>query len=105
MFYNGFPSIGNSDVAVLVSTGFPSYSQPNTLFHRFAYDYSCADWDGLRDHLRDVPWEVIFKLSASSAASEFCELFSLELMYIPLIENIRSSLTDLHGFQLVVLLP
>ena len=38
-----------------------------------AYDYSCTDWDGLRDHLRDVPWEDIFKLSASAAASEFCE--------------------------------
>ena len=100
-----FPPLENSDVAVLVSTDFPSYSQPNTLFHRFAYDYSHADWDGLHDHLRDVPWEVIFKLSASSNASEFCELFSLELMYIPLTENIRSSLTDLHGFQLVVLLP
>ena len=38
-----------------------------------SYDYSGADWDGLRDHLRDVPWEDIFKLSASAAASEFCE--------------------------------
>ena len=38
-----------------------------------AYDYSRADWDGLRDHLRDVPWEDIFKLGASTAASEFCE--------------------------------
>ena len=36
-------------------------------------DYSRADWDGLRDHLRDVPWEDIFKLGASGAASEFCE--------------------------------
>ena len=26
-----------------------------------AYDYSRADWDGLRDHLRDVLWEDIFK--------------------------------------------
>ena len=25
------------------------------------------------DHLRDVPWEDIFKISASAAASEFCE--------------------------------
>ena len=32
-----------------------------------------ADWDGLRDHLRDVPWEDIFKFGASAAASEFCE--------------------------------
>ena len=38
-----------------------------------AYDYSPADWDDLRDHLRDVPWEDIFKLRASVAASEFCE--------------------------------
>ena len=38
-----------------------------------AYDYSRADWDGLRDHLRNVPWEDIFKLSASAAANEFCE--------------------------------
>ena len=34
---------------------------------------SRADWDGLRDHLRDVPREDIFKLGASAAASEFCE--------------------------------
>ena len=38
-----------------------------------AYDYSCADWDHLCDHLRDVPWENIFKPSTSAAASEFCE--------------------------------
>ena len=38
-----------------------------------AYDYSCGDWDGLFDNLRDVPWEGIFKLSASAAANEFCE--------------------------------
>ena len=37
------------------------------------YDYSYADWDGLHDHLRDVPWEDIIKLGASMAASEFCE--------------------------------
>ena len=51
----------NSDHgAVSVSVDFPSYS--------------CADWDGLRDHFRDVLREDIFKLSASAAASEFCEL-------------------------------
>ena len=49
-----------------------------------AYDYSCADWDGLHDNLRDVPWEDIFKLSASAAASEFCEWFQVEIdVYIP----------------------
>ena len=75
-----------------------------------AYDYSCADWDGICDHLRDVPWEGIFKLAASAAAaaaaaSEFCGGFRLELINISLIENIRSSLIHLHGFQLLVLLP
>ena len=49
-----------------------------------AYDYSRADWDGLRDHLRDVPWEDIFKLSASAAASEFCEWIQVGIdVYIP----------------------
>ena len=43
-----------------------------------------ADWDGLRDHLRDVPWEDIFKLSASAAASEFCEWVQVGIdVYIP----------------------
>ena len=45
----------------------------DTPFHCIAYDYSRADWDGLHDHLRDVPWEDIFKLGDSAAASEFCE--------------------------------
>ena len=45
----------------------------DTPFHCMAYDYSHTDWDGLLDYLRDVRWEDIFKLSASAAASEFCE--------------------------------
>ena len=53
-----------------------------------AYDYSCADSDGLCDHLRDVLWEDIFKLSASAAAaaaaSEFCEWVQVGIdLYIP----------------------
>ena len=49
-----------------------------------AYDYSRADWGGLHDHLRDVPWEDIFKLSASAAASEFCEWVQVGIdVYIP----------------------
>ena len=34
----------------------------------------------------------------------FVSGFRLEFMYISLIENIRSNLTHLHGFQLLVLL-
>ena len=66
----GFPPLGNSDhVVVSVSIDFPTNSQRDAPFHRTAYDYSRGDWDGLRDHLRDVPGEDIFKLGASAAAS------------------------------------
>ena len=69
-----FSPLGNSDHAVVsVSIDFPTNSQQNAPFHCIAYYYSCADWDGLCDHLRDVPWEDIFKLVASAAASEFYE--------------------------------
>ena len=51
-----FPSIGNSDhVAVSVSIDFPVNSKQDTLFHRVAYDYPCAEWHGLHDHLKNVP--------------------------------------------------
>ena len=69
-----FPPLGNSDhVVVSVSIGFPLNSQWHVPFHPIAYDYSRADWDGLHDHLRDFPWEDIYKPGAPAAASEFCE--------------------------------
>ena len=53
-----FPPLGNSDyVFVSVSIDFPSNIQRDVFFLRIAYDYSRAGWDGLCDHLRDVPWE------------------------------------------------
>ena len=60
MFYNGFLPLTNSDV-VPVSSDFRSNSQWDALFNGIASAYSCADWDGLCDQLRDVPWEDIFK--------------------------------------------
>ena len=67
-----FPPLGNCDhVVVSVSIDFLSNSQWDALFHCIAYLH--ADWDGLRDHLRDFLWKDIFKLGASAAASEFCE--------------------------------
>ena len=107
-----FPPLGNSDHVVSVSIDFPSNSQRDAPFHHIAYDYSRADWGGLHDRLRDVPWEDIFKLGASAAASEFCEWVQVGIdvyirhrkygidVYIP-----HRSLTHLHGFQLLVLLP
>ena len=59
-------------------------SQFSLTFHQIHYDYSHADWEGLCDHLRDVPWEDIFRLCASAAASEFCEWFQVGVdVYIP----------------------
>ena len=77
--------LGKSDhVVVSVSTDFPSNSQRDAPFHRIAYDCSRADWDGLHDHLRDVPWEDIFKFSGSAGASEFCEWLQFGIdVYIP----------------------
>ena len=67
-----FPPMGNFDhVVVSVSIDFPSNSKQDPPFHHIAYDYFCADWDGLCDCLSDVPREDIFILSVSAAASEF----------------------------------
>ena len=80
-----FPPLGNSDhPLVSVSIDFPSSSQWNVSFHCMAYDYSRANWDVFCDHLKDVPWEDIFKLGASAAASEFCEWIQVGIdVYIP----------------------
>ena len=100
-----FPPLGNSDhVVVAVSIDFPSNCQRDPPFHHIAYDYYRADWDSLRDCLRDIPWEDIFKLVLLLLLVNFVSRYRLDLMYISLIESIRSSLTHLHGFQLLVLL-
>ena len=102
-----FLPLGNSDhVTVSVSIDFVTNSQRKAPFHRITSGYSRSDWDGLRDHLRDVLWEDIFKLLVLLLLLvNFVSGFRLELMYISLIENIRSSLIHLCGFQLLVLLP
>ena len=59
-------------------------SEQDALFHCIAYGYSRADWCSVRDHLRDAPWEDIFKPGASAAASEFCEWIQVGTdVYIP----------------------
>ena len=77
--------MGNSDhVAVSVSINFLSKSKQDALFHCIAYDYSCAYWHSFHDHLTNVPLEDIFKLSASAAATEFCECVQVGTdAYIP----------------------
>ena len=69
---------------VSVSIDFPSNWHWDALFYCITYHYSCADWDGLHDPLRDVLWEDIFKLSASATASEFCEWVQVGIdVYMP----------------------
>ena len=71
-----FPPLGNSDHGVVsVSIDFPLNSKRDVPFNCIAFDYSCADWDGLHNHLKDIPMQDIF--SGSLAASEFCELFQV----------------------------
>ena len=69
-----FPPLENSDhVVVSVSIHFLSNLKGDVLFHCIGYEYSHADWNGLRDHFRDISREDIFKLDAFAAASGFCE--------------------------------
>ena len=80
-----FPPFRSSDhVAMSVSINCPINSKEDATFHCIAYDYYRADCDGLRNHLRDVPWEDIFKFSVSTAASEFYEWVQIRIdVYIP----------------------
>ena len=68
-----FSPLGNFDHVLSVSINFPSNSKGDAPFHHIGYNYSGADWNGLRDHSRDVPQEDIFKVGASALASEFFE--------------------------------
>ena len=60
-------------VVVSGSTEFLSTSKEDPPVHLTAFYYSCDDWDGLWDHLRDVPWKNIFKVCASCDGAELCE--------------------------------
>ena len=69
---------------VSVSVDFAVTSKKDAPYHRKAFDYSRADWDGFRDHLRDVPWNGIYKYGASRAACEFSEWLQVGIdTYIP----------------------
>ena len=73
LFYNGLPSLGNSDHVVFsVSIDFLWNSQWDTLFHSITYNYLGAGWD-----VFVIIWDVPCKerLCASAAASEFSQWF------------------------------
>ena len=65
-----FLPLRNSDhVVASVFIDFPSDTQWDAPFHCIVCEYSCDYWDGVRDNLRDVPWDDIFKISAFTGAS------------------------------------
>ena len=39
---------------------FLSDSKRDALFYCIAYDYSCAGWDDLHDHLKHFSWKDMF---------------------------------------------
>ena len=79
-----FSSLGNSDHAS-VSIEFSWNSQWYAPLNCIDYDYFHVDWDGVHEHLRDVPREDVFRLAAfAAAASEFCEWVQVGIdVYIP----------------------
>ena len=82
-----FPTLGNSDhVVVSVSIDFPTNSQQDAPFHRISYDYSCADCDGLCDHLKGFHGRISLNLVLLLLLVNSVSGFRLELMYISLIE-------------------
>ena len=84
---------------------FPSNSQGGTLFYCIACDCCCADWDGLSDHLKDVYGRISLNSVLLLLLVNFVSGLRLLLIYISLIVSIRSSLTHLYGFELLILLP
>ena len=73
-------------------------------FHCKAYDYFV-----LIKRVLLIIWEMFHGITSLSLVLRllvnFVSGFRLELMYIYLIISIRSSLTHVHGFQLLVVLP
>ena len=99
-----FLPLGNfNHIVVSASIDFSSNSQQDALFHWITYEYSHVDWDGLHNHLRDVSSKDVFELLLLLV--NFVSGLRLELMYLSLFLSIRSSLTHLHGFQLLMLFP
>ena len=77
----------------------------NAMFHYIAYNYSQANWDSLVIILEVFHGRISLNLVFLLLLVNFMTWFMLELTYISLNESIVSSLTHLHGFQLLLPLP
>ena len=113
------PPLGNSNYAVVsVSFDFPLNSKWDASFCSTAYDYSCHEWDFLRDYLEMVYRKISSTKYPASAKIlnillnilllpllvNFVKRFRLVLMNISLTVSIKASLSHLHCFQSLVLL-
>ena len=59
-------------------------SEKDAPYHRKVLDNRKADWDGFCDHLRDIPWNDIYKYGPSKAVSKFSEWLQVGVgPYIP----------------------
>ena len=87
LFYNDFPSMGNSNHCLSFHWLFVKLERGSP-FHCVVYNYYCADRVGFHDYLRDVSF------MGGSGWNGYIHPSSL----------MRSRLTHLHGFQLLVLL-
>ena len=90
----------SSDASICSTKAFPPSRKPDRVVVPVSIDFPC-----LCGHLGDLRWEDIFNLVLLLLLLSFVSGFRLELMYISLIENIRSSLIHLHCFQVLVLPP
>ena len=75
LFISFDPTICSASDFNANSDQFPltSNSKGDSAFDHKAFGYSCADRGDIGGHVRDVPWDDIFKLDVSTAAAEFCE--------------------------------
>ena len=79
-------------------------------FRHIAFDYSLAGWDGLRNYLRDVPWEMFHRKVSLILVLLLWHLiflseYRVEWMFMSLVVGIRSCLIHIHDFYLFLLLP
>ena len=101
-----FPSLGNSDhVVVWVSIDSPITQ--NRMCYFITWLMTILILVGM---VFMIIWEMFHgRIPVNSVLLlllvNFVSAFRLELMYMPLIINIRSNLTHFHGFQQLVLLP
>ena len=101
-----FPPLENSDhVVVSVSIVFLSNTNRDVFFHCTAYGYFRANKGGFRKNLGGVPWENIFKLGASVAATGLCEWVQVGFnVYVP-HRKYQVNLIHPLGLQLLALQP